>query len=104
MDIGEKLKQLRKERHMTAEELAKIVGISREHLSGVENNLKPVSLSTLTKICDALGISLYDLFSQDNPQDILTKEQKELLDIVKNLSDVQLRHLNAFLKSLHNDV
>ena len=43
MDIGSRLKQLRNMRGLTAQQLAQKVGISREHLSGVENNSKSVS-------------------------------------------------------------
>lgn len=103
MNVGGKIKELRKERNMTASQLADIVGITRAHLSGVENNLKPVSFSTLNKICEALGITMYDLFCQDSPDDILTKEQKSLLEASKHLTDTQMKKLSKFLDSLKSE-
>lgn len=100
MDIGSRLKQLRKSKGLTAAQLADKVNITREHLSSVENNIKTISLSTLQKICDTLDISMTDFFAEE---DELGPEFRELLNNAKHLSPEQLKKLNDFLKSLITD-
>lgn len=98
MNIGARIKFLRNKRGLTAIQLAEMVNISREHLSAVENGIKPISLSTLQKICDALGITLAQFFMDENTN--LPPEYQELLENVKVLSPKQLELLNEFLKTL----
>lgn len=98
IDIGARIKFLRNKRGLTAMQLAEIVNISREHLSAVENGIKPISLTTLQKICDALGITLAEFFVDENAN--LPSEYQELLENVKILSPKQLELLNEFLKTL----
>lgn len=98
MNIGTRIKHFRNKRGLTAMQLAEKVNISREHLSAVENNIKPISLTTLQKICDSLGVALADFFIEENSD--LPAEHKELLENAKALSPKQLKILNDFLKTL----
>lgn len=98
MDIGSRIKHLRKARGLTASKLAEKVNITREHLSAVENNIKPVSLATLEKICEALGVTLHEFFCDGNSE--LSPEYREILQNLKILSPEQLKALNEFLKTL----
>ncbi|WP_059031864.1 helix-turn-helix domain-containing protein [Tepidanaerobacter syntrophicus] len=98
MNIGTRIKVLRNKKGLTAMQLAEMVSISREHLSAVENGIKPISLTTLQKICDALGITLAEFFMDENVN--LPPEYQELLENVKVLSPKQLELLNEFLKTL----
>lgn len=52
--IAEKIKQLRKERNLTQEQLGELVGVQRSQISKMENNTGNVTLTTLLKIFDAL--------------------------------------------------
>jgi len=59
LELGEKIKTIRKERGLSQEELAKKVGISRPTLSKLENNyLANISVVTLDKILNELGYEL----------------------------------------------
>ncbi|MCR4430980.1 MAG: helix-turn-helix domain-containing protein [Tepidanaerobacteraceae bacterium] len=98
MDIGSRLKQLRKAKGLTALELAEKIDITREHLSAVENNMKSISLITLQKICDVLGITLAEFFSAG--ENTLSPEYMELINNAKVLTKKQLKILNEFLKAL----
>ncbi len=99
MNIGRRIKHFRNRQGLTAMQLADMVNISREHLSAVENNIKPVSLTTLQKICDSLGVTLAEFFVEENKA--LPTEYKELLENAKALSPKQLKILNDFLKTLN---
>ena len=56
--IGELLKNLRKEREITQEELANFSGLSRVGIVKLENNESDIKLSTLIKIVGLLGLDL----------------------------------------------
>ena len=59
LEIGKKIKILRKERGVTQEELANMVGISRATLSKIENSsFNKVSAVVLENILSSLGYGL----------------------------------------------
>jgi transcriptional regulator with XRE-family HTH domain len=55
------LKRLREEREITQETLAFQAGITASSLSRIERGLNSPGWTTLTRIADALGVSLVDL-------------------------------------------
>lgn len=55
------LKRLRKEREITQEQLAFDAGITASALSRIERGLNDPGWTTVTRIANALGISLVDL-------------------------------------------
>lgn len=94
MDIGNRIKELRKGK-MTAKDLAEKIGVTREHLSAVENNIKPISLQGIENICEVLGYTLEEFFSLD-----LAPELKQLIDAAKGLSEDELKPLVDFLEKI----
>lgn len=60
--FGEKLRELRKVRVLSQEELANEAGLHRTYIGGVERGERNPTLTTLKKIADALNLSLTDLF------------------------------------------
>ena len=52
--LAEQIKQLRKDRNLTQEQLGELVGVQRAQISKMENNTGNVTLTTLLKIFDAL--------------------------------------------------
>ena len=64
--IGLRIRILRKERHMTQEELAHTCGCTSNHLSAIENGDHRPSFDILVNIAAALGETL-DYFIADTP-------------------------------------
>ena len=60
--IGKKIREERKRRGLTQEELAFKAGISVNFMGQIERATKKPSLDTLEKISSALGIDLKNLF------------------------------------------
>ena len=59
LELGNNIKTLRKEKHITQEELATMSNISRATLSKLENgNIAQVSIVTLNDILNHLGYEL----------------------------------------------
>jgi len=52
--IGKAIKQTRKKRNLTQEELGKLVGVQKAQISRLENNANNVTLETLVKVFTAL--------------------------------------------------
>ncbi|MBN1067144.1 helix-turn-helix transcriptional regulator [Clostridium botulinum] len=65
MDLGLKIKTLRKEMKLTQADLAKKVSISRSYLADIERNRYNPSVDTLTNIAKGLGISLSKLVDEN---------------------------------------
>lgn len=62
--IGEVLKIRRKELKISQEKLANTIGIDRKHLSAIENGRQNMTFSTLYKVCEALDITIIDVFDR----------------------------------------
>ena len=52
--IGKAIKQTRQERHLTQEELGKLIGVQKAQISRLENNASNVTMDTLIKVFTAL--------------------------------------------------
>lgn len=52
--IGKAIKQTRKERHLTQEELGKLIGVQKAQISRLENNASNVTVDTLIRVFTAL--------------------------------------------------
>jgi DNA-binding XRE family transcriptional regulator len=53
--IGQAIKQARKDRNLTQEQLGKLVGVQKAQISKIENSIKNARLDTIMKIFKALG-------------------------------------------------
>jgi len=53
--IGEAIKQARKERHLTQEELGQLVGVKKSQISKIENCLTDARFETIMKVFKALN-------------------------------------------------
>lgn len=52
--IGKAIKQTRKDRNLTQEELGKLIGVQKAQISRIENNASNVTMDTLLRVFTAL--------------------------------------------------
>ena len=64
--LGEMIKRTRKERHLTQEELGKLIGVKKAQISKIENNTKDVRFSTIMKVFNALKAKIKFSIEFDN--------------------------------------
>ncbi len=60
--FGKNIAKYRKLKHLSQNQLAEMLDISREHLAKIETARRGVSLGLLFKMCDTLDVSEKDLF------------------------------------------
>ncbi|MBC5637915.1 MULTISPECIES: helix-turn-helix domain-containing protein [Ornithinibacillus] len=98
--IGEKIKQLRKEKKMSISELAEKANVAKSYLSSIERNLQSnPSIQFIEKISAVLGVSVNELI---NTKDSIELEDLdgEWLEIVKEAmeSGVSKEDFKSFLE------
>ncbi len=85
-DLGQKIQKLRKERKITQEKLAEIVGIDPKNISRIELGINYPTAENLCGIAKALGVDVYELFVFNNiPYSQMRDEIIEALDNEKNI-------------------
>ncbi|RUA29163.1 MAG: transcriptional regulator [Bacteroidetes bacterium] len=52
--LGEMIKSVRKERHLTQEQLGMLIGVQKSQISKLERNTKNVTIETILKVFSAL--------------------------------------------------
>ena len=75
MDIGKKLKELRRQNDLTLEDLASRCELTKGFLSQVERNLTTPSIATLQDIVEALGTNLSEFFHEEEEKQIVFSTQ-----------------------------
>ncbi|HFK1716352.1 helix-turn-helix transcriptional regulator [Bacillus cereus] len=60
-----KIAELRKEKLMSQETLAGLVGLSRTYISEIENNKKQPNVKLAIKIAESLGTNVESIFGPD---------------------------------------
>lgn len=95
MDIGNRVRELRKERKMTAKFLANAVGVSPPFISALEHQSTNVSINTLEKICQTMDISLSEFFAVET-----STISPSLLALLEQLTPEQQGILQQFLRSI----
>lgn len=64
LNLGGRIKELRKQKGMTLKELSERTGFSQAMLSQVENNIASPSISTLWNFAEALGVKIGYFFQE----------------------------------------
>jgi transcriptional regulator with XRE-family HTH domain len=67
VDVGERLRDIRRLRRATLKTIADRAGVSESFLSQVERGRASASIASLRRIANALGVSVADLFEPDGP-------------------------------------
>ncbi|MBN8835654.1 MAG: helix-turn-helix transcriptional regulator [Sphingobacteriia bacterium] len=82
MDLGNIIKNIRKQRGQTQSEFALSCGITQTYLSQIESNLKEPNLSTLKSISENLDVPLPILFFLSMTEDDVQPGKRKAFQIV----------------------
>ena len=88
--IGSKIKELRRNRHLSQEELADIINVNFRTIQRIETGRNVPSLETLSKLAQAFEINIRDFFNFE-----YLKDRKEIIgsvnEILNKMDDEKLR-------------
>ena len=84
--IGKFIANLRKEKNMTQQELAKKLGVTDRAISKWENGRGLPDYSLLQDLCDVLSISINELFSGEkiSKEDYETKAEENMSKLIND--------------------
>lgn len=105
MSFADKLKSLRKEYHMTQEQIAKQLNLNRSTISGYETKDREPSYQTLAEIANFFHVSVDYLLDEDviiidNSHAFSSGLEDELLKGYRKLSIESQKKLLEYLKLL----
>ena len=97
--IGQRIKEVRTDKHLTQEYLANMIGVNTSHVSNIETNKVKVSLTLLIQICNALDVTVDFILENEyhNPTSTL---EKELLNTIKDMKKEKQETLLRIAKVL----
>ena len=75
--VGARVRSLRRERGLTIEQLAAATGLTKGFISQLERDRTAPSLSSIARICDALGVRLSHIF-EGEPEPALVRRQERI--------------------------
>ena len=100
--VGARLRDLRKDRHLTQMELARQIGIQQSDLSRMEKGEYRVSLDNLFKILAVFDVSIKDFFQENRDENEnrrpLSHEDMQTLHLLRQLSEEGRREVIEFLE------
>ena len=91
-----RIRELRKARKLTVEQLADMVGLSKSYVSEIENGKKQANQNRIEKFANALNVPVYDLLDEET----LSLEMRELLNNYSNMSDSERETLLTVARSI----
>lgn len=104
MTLGEKIRQLRKQRDWTQDELGKRVGVHGRHVTRWEKNKMAPSAKTLGRLADVFQVSLDELAQENNgalPESLVT--DSELLaqfQVVSHFEEEDKKAIKRILQAM----
>ena len=95
--MGEFLKQLRKEKGLTQEELAEKFYTSSRTVSRWETGKTPPDLNTLIELADFYNVDIREIIDGERKENNMDKETKETLQKVAEYAEEENKRLNKRL-------
>lgn len=92
-----RLVQLRINKDVSARDMSLSLGQSPSYINGIENGVGFPSMTVFFYICDYFGITPKEFFDLDVPN---PAKMNELTQAAKGLSNEQMEHLIALVKSM----
>lgn len=104
MEVGKNIKNIRKNRGITQQQLADLINMHRSNYSKVETGQREISISALAKIAKYFNVSVDDLIQNKNeiPQEIEIKNigLSEKIKLIEQLEDDEQNMVFKFIDSL----
>ena len=83
MTVAERIKSVRKAKGLSQKEVITTIGMGSAQYSRIENGKTDPSVTTLEKIATAMGVSLAELFADNQPLTEITSTDRTLMEKVQ---------------------
>lgn len=102
MTVGEKIKQLRKDKGLQQKTVATDVGLDQSNYNKVENGKREPSVEVLQKLSVILGVTVDELLNPDNKQQPtpVTVEDKTVSEKIRLVEQLEEEDKNVIYKML----
>jgi len=106
--VGSKIRDLRKAKGLSQEQLGEIAGFHFSYIGGIERAEKNISLLNLSKIADALDTEIYELFAYthsvktSNHTNSKEDEINRILELLYSRNVNDIRKARIILKEVFN--
>ena len=97
--LGKRIKDLRKARKLTQEQLAEMVDIDQRTLSAIECGIN-FPTKNLIKIAQALNIEIKELFEFDNKELSDNEIKQEIINLLEYINSRDLNIVYKLIKSM----
>ncbi len=97
--LGQRIRELRKSRGLTQEQLAEIIGIGTPNISYFETGKFIPAIETMQKIASALNVEIFELYMFKNGKSI--DEIRNILTNVINSNENVAQTLYKFYTSVY---
>jgi len=96
--LGSRIKELRRARGLSQEELAELIGIEPQHMSRIETGGSAPTVERMEKLCAVFGIELRVLFDFGH----LADREPQLESIEKMLKDLDENDLKVVYRVIRS--
>lgn len=102
MNIGEKIKMLRKAHNMTQEELASKIGIAANSLHRYEHGTRNISCKMLEKIASVFGMSIEEVMHYNGSKEADTVAEAEIVtkEVYREYLCTRMKQLTEHMMNL----
>lgn len=101
-NIGNMIHQIRVEKNLTVEELAKKLNMSVEFVNDIENGIFDAELLKVIELCDFFNISIYEVLNKKNENKI-NYIDRNLYELILKCNMEKQKLIYNIVKSLKNN-
>lgn len=100
MNLAERIKQIRTTKKLSQKEVITAIDMGAAQYSRIENGKTDPSISTLEKIAKALGVTLAELFADEQQAIDINSSDKTLMEKVKLIEGLDEEEQHTIFKIL----
>ncbi len=100
--VGERIRNLRKERGWSQEELGEKADLQHTYVGAIERGEKNASIDTLEKIAVAFNIEILDLFALAQGRMDVDRLRAHVIEEIRELSPGTLKLIAALIETTRN--
>lgn len=103
MNLGHKIKSIRKQQNISMNMLAKRVGIAQSTLSRIESGQQMPTFDVLERIIYGLGLNFAEFFADSTEQEPLPPDIRQIIEVANQLTPMQRELIVSVMKEIIKD-